>query len=139
MRAALLAVAGPLAGTTLPLPPGHVSVGRDGTNALTIADPAVSPRQCVLVHHGGEVTIRDCDQRSPTFINGLPAADQKLRDGDEIQIGDSLFVLRLEADRTRPDDLLRIEQGLPLPPGMIVLRREDVFESGAPRRADSPE
>jgi two-component system, NtrC family, response regulator HydG len=137
MHAALVVVAGPLAGTTLPLPPGRVSVGRDGTNALTIADPAVSPHQCVLVHHGGEVTVRDCDQRSPTFINGLPAADQKLRDGDEIQIGDSLFVLHLGADR--PDDLLRIEQGLPLPPEMIVLRREDVFESGDPRRVDSPE
>src|SRR5215510_9303757 len=105
MRAGLLAVAGPLAGSTLPLPPGQISIGRDGTNALAIADSAVSPRHCVMVYQSGEVTVRDCDHRNPTFVNGLPAGDKTLRDGDEIQIGDSLFVLRLEAERARAADL----------------------------------
>jgi Nif-specific regulatory protein len=138
MRAGLVAIAGPLAGSTLPLPTGHISIGRDGTNALAIADPAVSLRHCVLEYSGGEVTVSDCDQRNPTFVNGLPAAGQSLRDGDEIQIGDSLFVLHLEADQARPPEF-RIEEGLPPPPEMIVLRREDVFEPAVPLRSDSPE
>src|SRR5215471_7496173 len=139
MRAGLLAVAGPLAGSNLTLALGQTSIGRDGANAVTIADPAVSPHHCVLVFSGGEVTIRDCDRRNPTFINGLPAGETALHDGDEVQIGGSLFALRLEADQPRPEKLLRIEQSLPPPPGMILLRREDVFEPAPPQQSESPE
>ena len=97
MRAGLVAVAGPLAGSNLPLSPGETSIGRDGSNALAIADLSVSPRHCVMVCAEREVTIRDADRRNPTFVNGLPAGDRLLQDGDEIQIGDSLLVLRLDA------------------------------------------
>jgi transcriptional regulator with GAF, ATPase, and Fis domain len=139
MQPRLVGVAGPLAGSSMPLNDGETSVGRDETSDLAIADPAVSPRHCVLAWRGGEVTVRDYDRHNPTFINGLPAGDQRLRDGDEIQIGDSLFVLRSEADEPRSPDLFRVEPSLRPPPGMIVLRREDVFQTPASPRAVSPE
>jgi Nif-specific regulatory protein len=138
MPAGLVAVAGPLAGSHLPLPTGETSIGREGSNALAIADPSVSPRHCVLVCADAGVTIRDVDPRNPTFVNGLPAGDRRLQDGDEIQIGDSLLVLRLGAEPGHPSDPFRIEQALP-PPGMVVLRREDVLDPAASAHAASPE
>jgi Nif-specific regulatory protein len=123
----------------MPLNGRHMSVGRDEASDLAIADPSVSPRHCVLVCRDDHVSVQDCDQRNPTFVNGLPAGDRRLRDGDEIQIGDSLLVLRLDAHQPRPVALLHIERTLPPPPKMIVLRREEVFEPAGLAFGASPE
>jgi Nif-specific regulatory protein len=131
MRAGLVAVAGPLAGSNLPLSPGETSIGRDGSNALAIADLSVSPRHCVMVCADREVTIRDADRRNPTFVNGLPAGDRRLQDGDEIQIGDSLLVLRLDAGGESLTAVGQVEETPEPPPGMVVLRREEVLEQSA--------
>jgi len=139
MHAGLVAVAGPLAGSNLPLSPGETSIGRDGSNALAIADASVSPRHCVLICADRGVTIRDADRHNPTFVNGLPAGDRLLQDGDEIQIGDSLLVLRLDTEPHRPSGLFQIESALAVPPGMVVLRREDVLEPAASHQATSPD
>jgi len=135
----LVALAGPLAGSSVSLHGRNTSVGRDEASDLAIADPSVSPRHCVLVFRDDHVSVQDCDQRNPTFVNGLPAGDRRLRDGDEIQIGDSLLVLRLDTHQPRPVGLLHIERSLPPPPQMIVLRREEVFEHTILERGASPE
>jgi transcriptional regulator with GAF, ATPase, and Fis domain len=134
----LLAVAGPLAGNSLPLSREETSVGRDETNDLVIADASVAPHHCVLAHVGGLVTVRDRDRRNPTFVNGLPGGERAIEDGDEIQIGDSLFVVRLAADQPGQTDLVRIEETPSPLPRMIVLRREDVFDQPVSQPA-SPE
>jgi transcriptional regulator with GAF, ATPase, and Fis domain len=139
MRAGLVAVTGPLAGSSLPLPPGETSIGRDGSNALAIAGLSVSPRHCVMVCADSGVTIRDADRGNPTFVNGLPAGDRLLQDGDEIQIGDSLLVLRLDAGSDSPSDAVQVEEAPGPPPGMVVLRREDVFEQSSSPPLVSPE
>ena len=97
MSGRLIAIAGPLAGATLPLHELEISVGRDETNLIALADPAVSARHCVLACTAERVTIRDLDPANPSFVNSLPAGDQSLADGDQIQIGGSLFVLKLAA------------------------------------------
>ncbi len=114
MPTRLVAVAGPLAGNSMPLNEGETSIGRDETSDLAIADPNVSPRQCVLTSSQGEVRVRDCDPRNPTFVNGLPTGDRILHEGDEIQIGDSLLVFQLDAARARPADVFHIENALPV-------------------------
>ncbi len=58
----LVAIAGPLAGSSLPLARQNMSVGRDESNDLVIADVSVSPRHCVLTCADGRVTVVDCDR-----------------------------------------------------------------------------
>ena len=58
MSPSLIAIAGPLTGTTLPLGAPAVSIGRDDGNAIMLSDPAVSPRHCVLDRAGSGLTIR---------------------------------------------------------------------------------
>src|SRR4051812_46883583 len=94
MAVHLAVVSGPIAhGNAIPLSAPEVTIGADAANLVVLADPAVAPRHCVLVQAAGALTLRDLDPANPSFINGLPAAQQPLRPGDQIQIGSSLFVL----------------------------------------------
>jgi Nif-specific regulatory protein len=128
MSLALVVMSGPLAGATLPLTETEASIGRDPGNRFSIADPSILPEHCVIVNDGGRVTIRDRDTSNPSFVNALPSSDQPLQDGDQIQIGASLFVLKVEGEEAaapagsatiseRPGHLL----------STIVMRREDVM------------
>ena len=130
MFANLVAVAGPLRGATLPLAEPEISVGRDVTNLIALADPSVSPRHCVLVCTAGAVTIRDLDSANPSFVNGLPASDQSLTDGDQMQIGESLFVLRFGDVNGAAADGVTVKDSPSLATASIVMRREDVFAGG---------
>jgi transcriptional regulator with GAF, ATPase, and Fis domain len=133
MFAKLVAVAGPLRGATVPLAESEIPVGRDDTNLIAIADPSVSPRHCVLVCAAGAVSIRDLDSANPSFVNGLPASGQPLTDGDQMQIGESLFVLRLgDAEGGGATDGVTVKDTPTLAPATIVMRREDVFAGNQP-------
>ena len=139
MPSQLMAIAGPLSGTPLLLTAPEISVGRDAANHLTLPDPSVSPRHCLITRVGARLTIVDLDPGNPTFVNGLPAGDRTLEDGDEIQIGGSMFVLQL-ADPEEGDISggVRVQDGPALPPATIVMRREDVFTDAPFHRAVDP-
>jgi Nif-specific regulatory protein len=133
MLTTLVAVAGPLQGATLPLTGSEVSIGRDAANQLVLADPAVSPRHSVVTCSEGAVSIRDLDPANPSFVNGLPAGDQPLTDGDEMQIGESLFVVRFdEGEGTAATDGVTVKDTQTIAPISIVMRREEVFAGAQP-------
>ena len=71
MSPSLIAIAGPLTGTTLPLGAPAVSIGRDDGNAIRLSDPAVSPRHCVLDRAGSGLTIRDLDTSRSTWSTAV--------------------------------------------------------------------
>ena len=97
MHPRLLAVAGSLKDSTIPLPDGEVTLGRDPTNTVPVVDPSVSRKHCLLRREeDGRYQIRDLESRNGTVVNGLAVKEQWLRHGDEIAIGDSVFLLLLE-------------------------------------------
>jgi len=132
----LLGISGPLKGAAFPLAEGEVSVGRDSSNQLWVADPALSRRHCLLVQDGGQFSIRDLGSRNGTLVNGVPVEQQQIRHGDQIFIGDSVLIFLIEeggshfdrnpvefADTTAFDGsplLLRAEDSLYLRPDKVV-------------------
>ncbi len=136
MSPRLLGIGGPLKGTAFPLPAGEVSIGRDSSNQLWVADPALSRRHCLIVADGECLSIRDLGSRNGTLVNGVPVEQQQIRHGDQIYIGDSVLVFLLEEggshfernpvefSETREFDgspvLLRAEDSLYLQPDNIV-------------------
>jgi pSer/pThr/pTyr-binding forkhead associated (FHA) protein len=95
----LLATAGPLRDSTIPLPEGEATLGRDPTNAVAVVDPSVSRKHCLLRREeDGRFRIKDLDSRNGTLVNGLAVKEQWLHHGDEIATGDSAFLLLLEDD-----------------------------------------
>ena len=125
----LQAVGGPLTGATIPLAEPEMSVGRDDANALTLSDPSVSPCHCVLTTSDDAVAIRDLDRANPSFVNGLPAGDRPLQDGDQIQIGASIFVVSLtESGATAPaGEVVTVNERPAAAASMLTMGREDVF------------
>ena len=135
MIASLKAIGGSLAGMALPLSERDVSIGRDETNRIALADSAVSARHCVITCAADQIAIRDLDPTNPSFVNGLPAGDRELNDGDQIQIGGSLFVLQLTGGDEPPSaSSVNVDDVSAAAPYSYILHREDVFAT--PRRGE---
>ena len=96
----LAAVAGPKLGTVIALDQTRTGVGRDATNQLCIASMWVSRRHCLIERRGARVTISDLGSHNGTFVNGVPVQERVLAHGDQIRIGDSVFLFLLEENET---------------------------------------
>ncbi|HME34492.1 MAG TPA: sigma 54-interacting transcriptional regulator [Candidatus Sulfotelmatobacter sp.] len=98
MRPRLLVIAGPAKDSTIPLPDGEATLGRDPTNAVPVPDASVSRKHCLLRREDDRFQIKDLDSRNGTLVNGQAVKEQWLRHGDEIATGDSVFLFLLEDD-----------------------------------------
>src|SRR5882762_6868320 len=94
----LLALEGPLKDSTITLPEGEITLGRDPTNAVPLNDPSVSRKHCVFLREQERLQVRDLESRNGTVVNGVAVKEQWLRHGDEIVVGDSVFLFLLEED-----------------------------------------
>ena len=97
----LVSIVGSLCGGVFPLPENATetfSIGRSVNNTLCIPDPSVSRNHCVLARRGSEIVITDRGSVNRTYINGMPRVEHTLRSGDEIQLGESLFLFVTEAE-----------------------------------------
>ena len=95
MEPKLVAIAGPLKGTTIPLLDMETIIGRDLTNHVTINDPLVSRRHCSIRNQGEEVHLSDLQSLNGTFINDENAQERLLQHGDRIKVGASHFIFLL--------------------------------------------
>jgi Nif-specific regulatory protein len=95
MEPKLVAIAGPLKGTTIPLLDMETIIGRDLTNQVTINDPLVSRRHCSIRNQGDEVHLSDLQSLNGTFINDENAQERLLQHGDRIKVGASHFIFLL--------------------------------------------
>jgi transcriptional regulator with GAF, ATPase, and Fis domain len=91
----LVAIAGPLKDSVFVLPHDDLSIGRDAANVLSVPDPSVSRRHCVVSRDSETFRVRDLDSRNGTLVNGTPVQTDQIRHGDQIAVGDSIFVFLL--------------------------------------------
>jgi Nif-specific regulatory protein len=75
--------------------------------------------------------LKDLDATNPTFVNGLPAGDRILSNGDQIQIGASLLVFRVTTpEENRASHRAPISHVDTLLPLSVVMSREDLVTDG---------
>jgi Nif-specific regulatory protein len=122
----LLAIAGPLKDSTFALPNGEIHIGRDPANLLSINDPSLSRRHCALSRDGDGYQIRDLDSRNGTSVNGVAVKEARLRHGDQLSVGDSIFLLLLQ-DETDEATEGRVEYEDSLTQATAQLRPQDVL------------
>ena len=94
-HARLVAVSGPLTGEVLPLTDTGVTIGRDTSNDICLADMALSRAHCTIAPSAGVWRIRDADSSNGTFVNGAQVSEHVLRDRDSIELGESVFLFML--------------------------------------------
>ena len=110
MNPRLVAVAGPLKDSAFELGDAEVSIGRDSSNSVRIADSLLSRRHCAVRRTGDSFRLFDLDSMNGTFVNGKPVREHALEHGDQIAIGESRLVFLLEegeptAPRSNPVEL----------------------------------
>jgi transcriptional regulator with GAF, ATPase, and Fis domain len=96
MNARVVGTAGPLKGVALPLTEDEISVGRDPSNKLWVADSALSRRHCAIVkQEDGQFLLRDLGGRNGTRLNGEKIEAHALCHQDQIRVGNSTLVFLL--------------------------------------------
>jgi len=129
LRPRLLVLAGPSKDSTIPLPDGDATVGRDPNSAVSLADASVSRKHCLLrQEEDGRFQIKDLDSRNGTLVNGVAVKEQWLRHGDEIATGDSVFLFLLEEeDQAVPISCVEFDDSHPTAETKVIHPREVVY------------
>ena len=111
--ARLVALTGPLTGELLSLVDRPVSIGREASNDICLADVAVSRSHCTIALQHGAWHVRDNGSVNGTFVNGTAIVDRPLQNRDRIQLGQSMFLflddshgLSVSAATERPTQLV---------------------------------
>src|ERR1700746_93215 len=104
----LLAISGPLRKSEFLLGLG-VTIGRDALNHIRIEDPAVSPHHCKIEFQDSRPILLDLDSHTGTFVNGIPVRQRELKSGDEVAIGDSVFLFAAQEPRSAASRSLEME------------------------------
>jgi transcriptional regulator with GAF, ATPase, and Fis domain len=102
LRPRLLVLSGPLKDSTIPLREGEITIGRETANGISVTDPSVSRKHCLLRMQDGRFCVKDLDSRNGTLVNGAAVEEQWLEHGDEIATGDSSFLFLLEEEELMP-------------------------------------
>ncbi|HET9754323.1 MAG TPA: FHA domain-containing protein [Myxococcales bacterium] len=88
--ARLLVTAGPGKGAELALGSGWATLGRGAGNTLVIPDISVSRRHARIEERGAAIwVVIDEGSGNGTRVNGRPVRERRLRDGDEVAVGDT--------------------------------------------------
>ena len=129
MRPRLLVIAGPSKDSTIPLPDGEATLGRDPANAVAVVDASVSRKHCLLRREeDGRFQIKDLDSRNGTVVNGVPVKEEWLRHGDEIATGDSVFVFLVEEeDRLSEVSRVEFDENRPTAETKVIHPKEAVY------------
>lgn len=140
--ARLVAISGPLNGTDSRLDENwkEISIGRDELNDICVDSRSVSRRHCVIERKGSELVIRDLDSRNGTFVNEVPVKERTLRKGDQISIGDSVFILVIDDDKPaapgphpHPDDTAMVSVNVVgLSPDESIYIKKDALAATMP-------
>jgi adenylate cyclase len=70
----------------------RTSLGRHPNNTLRLVDREVSKEHCTIEKVGNTYLLRDLNSSNGTFVNGRKVKELRLRDGDEIALGNSRLV-----------------------------------------------
>ena len=126
MNARLLALNGPIAQTTFLLPDSEVTIGRSASNDLSIPDRILSRQHCAISRQDDSYSIRDLGSRHGTLVNGIPISQQLLKVGDQIELGNSVFVFLAGEAEARPQgNRAELSDSGEMPGAQTLLRRED--------------
>ena len=87
-----------------------VSIGRKRDNDLMLPDEAISSRHCEFVSDHGFFLVRDLGSHNGTFVNGRRVAQDgaRLRDGDDVQIGETHIRVAMQGNVKMPSAPFRI-------------------------------
>ncbi len=106
-QARLMVLTGPEAGRSWPVTGGIITIGRGQNNLVSLPHPSVSRVHAQLVVQPTGIYMQDVGSSNGASVNGETlVAPRLLYDGDHIQIGDILLIIKIDAEApAAPEDL----------------------------------
>ena len=138
VQAKLLAIRGPLNKAEFPLG-SFVPIGSGGENQIRLEDARVSARHCVIEVKGERHVLTDMESVAGTFVNGIPVKQRELSPGDEIAVGNSVFIFREEGARTPGSNSVEFDDAEALGGHVEQLRHEQMLYLNAESLAALPQ
>lgn len=98
-RAELVIRNGGFVGMTYEISAEETLIGRNPTTDITLLDEGISREHALIAWDAGTAShaIEDLQSTNGTRLNGKRVRSSPLHDGDEIQIGHTIFQFRLKA------------------------------------------
>jgi transcriptional regulator with GAF, ATPase, and Fis domain len=96
MEARLIAVAGPLKSSEIPLSLDETLIGRDPAAAICLNSLAVSRRHCFIHRRGDKYVLQDLGSHNGTLVNDIAVQEHVLQHGDKIAVADSILIFAVE-------------------------------------------
>ena len=81
----------------IPIYAGGMIFGRDDGH-VRLDDPSISSRHFQVDTVGNDLFVRDLDSSNGTLLNGHPIRYSEILPGDELRVGQTILVLRVEGD-----------------------------------------
>ncbi|MEK7867399.1 MAG: FHA domain-containing protein, partial [Planctomycetota bacterium] len=110
MGARLKVLKGRNPGEAIPID-GEIFIGRDADNHVHILDETASRHHARLRRVEGNVLLVDLGSNNGTYVNGDKVSERVLRTGDQVLIGNTVFVCELDdeegAEGRRPTVILQ--------------------------------
>ena len=99
----LLIIGGNNRGREYPLHFGDNSIGRGVDNDVILADIAVSRKHTIVCWENGQFILRDLGSGNGTLYNGKRVDNHLLRDGDQLELGNTLLRFVCPANLMSPE------------------------------------
>jgi hypothetical protein len=87
-------IGGMISGQRIMLDGPQLLVGRSGVCNIQFHDPKISRQHAILRLIDGQYQIEDMRSMGGTYVNDKPITVHRLRDRDQIRLGDSVLVFR---------------------------------------------
>jgi transcriptional regulator with GAF, ATPase, and Fis domain len=126
MQPKLAALNGPIRKSKFPLA-GVLSIGRNSTNSICLDDASVSPDHCRISCENERFLLTDMDSDSGTFVNGIPVKQRVLSPGDEIAVGNSLFLFEMERTPSPARSAVQLDEDSAAGAQVEQLRHEELL------------
>ena len=102
-------------------------MGRDADNAIRLEDPGVSPHHCMIEFRNGRIFLSDLDSHSGTFVNGIPVRQRELKSGDEVAVGNSVFLFEAEKTESAGSSPVQMYEGEALNAKAMELHADELL------------
>jgi predicted component of type VI protein secretion system len=117
-----------------------LSIGRSRDAAIPLLDDKVSRIHCGIRISDGEFYLKDLKSRNGTFVNGQRVEDTvKLKPGDRIQIGSTLFLMESASSREEDAKALGSMQDQMDGKGYSTILKEIVEDIAPHKPAPAPD
>ncbi|MGE0430801.1 MAG: HD domain-containing phosphohydrolase [Planctomycetota bacterium] len=97
-------------GAVFDLTAESISMGRDCPDGVQILDQGVSRRHAEVFRIGEMFFVRDLQSRNGVFLNDEKIVEELLQPGDQIRIGQTIFVFEHDAEQARAVAKAEIER-----------------------------